>query len=83
MYSLRVYKQAQKELKSLEKIYQLTLFEVLREIQEDPFVGKPLTEELTGLFSYKVDEFRILYKVNNKDKIIFVVSAGHRSTVYK
>ena len=83
MYELRIYKKAEREIKKISRLHQKALIEALTEIKEDPLVGKPLTKELTGRFSYKVGPFRIIYKVSKKDKIIQVMTAGHRSAVYK
>ena len=83
MHELRIFKQAGREIKIISRRHQKALLEVLNEIRENPFAGKPLNRELTGKYSYRVGVYRIIYKINKKDKIIFVLSAGHRSRVYK
>ncbi len=83
MYELRVYKKAQRGIKKISRLYQRALLEALAEIQENPLSGKPLTRELTGRYSYKVGDYRVVYKINKKDQIIQVITAGHRSTVYR
>lgn len=83
MYEIRIYKKAEKEIKKISKRHQQAIIQALFEIREDPLSGKPLTRELTGRFSYKVGPFRIIYMINRKDKIIHVLTAGHRSVVYK
>lgn len=82
MYRLVVAAGAKKELKKLKKQYQESIVSALEDIKENPFLGKPLTRELTGRFSYRVSVYRIIYKVDIKEKVVQVVSAGHRSTVY-
>lgn len=82
MYELRIYKQAQREIKKISKLHQKAILEALEEIQENPLWGKPLTREQTGRFSYRVGLYRIIYKVNKKDKIVYVITAGHRSSIY-
>lgn len=83
MYRIKLTAQAKKELKNIKKIYQEAVAAVLEEIAQNPLVGKPLTRELTGRFSLRVGIYRIIYKVNNKDKTVQVITAGHRGTVYK
>ena len=83
MYELRIYKKAQREIKKISRLHQKAILEALAEIKENPLVGKPLTEELTGRFSYRIGSYRIIYRVNKKEKVIQVVTAGHRSTIYK
>ena len=82
MYKIIVSSNARRELKEISKSHQEAIVSALEEIKEDPLVGKPLTRELTGRFSYKVSVFRIIYKINKKDKIVYVLTAGHRSRVY-
>jgi mRNA interferase RelE/StbE len=83
MYKLIISPRAKKELKKLKDTHKIAMVSVLDEIKEDPFSGKPLTRELTGRLSFRVGVYRIIYKVNMKDKIVNVLSAGHRGTIYK
>lgn len=83
MYRIKLTAQAKKELKNIKKIYQEAVAAVLEEIAQNPLVGKPLTRELTGRFSLRVGVYRIIYKVNDQDKTVQVIAAGHRGTVYK
>jgi mRNA interferase RelE/StbE len=83
MYKLRISSRAEKEIKKISHPHQNAIVLALAEIKEEPFLGKPLTRELTGRFSYRVGIYRIIYKVNKKDKTIDILTAGHRATVYE
>ena len=83
MFKLIIAPQAQKELKKVPKRYHYSIRLSLKELREDPFIGKRLGRELAGKFSIKIGVYRIIYKVSEKDKTIYVSTAGHRSTVYK
>lgn len=82
MYHLRIATKAQKEIRRIKKIHLQEVQEAIQNIKEDPSIGKPLGEDLLNRFSYRIRVYRIIYKVNEKDKIISIISAGHRSTVY-
>lgn len=82
MFELRIARKAEKQIKKLKKQYQKEIIEALSEIKEDPLSGKALTRELNSRFSYKFGGYRIIYKVNLKDKIIDILSASHRSIAY-
>lgn len=84
MFDLRISKQAEKQIKLLKKEYQLEIIEALSEIKEDPLSGKPLDRDLTGRFSfsYRLRVYSIIYKVDQKDKVVEILSAGHRGRVY-
>lgn len=82
MYKLLISPKAEKGLRRLKIEHQRAVLEALGEISDDPFVGKPLTRELTGRFSLRVGIYRIIYMVHAKDRIIRVLAAGHRSVIY-
>lgn len=83
MYKLKITGRAKKELSNISKIHNQVLAEIVEEIRDDPSIGKPLTRELTGRYSYKVGLYRIIYKINVKDKVVTILSAGHRATIYR
>lgn len=83
MYKLRISKRAENEIKKISQPHQEAIIIALLEIKEEPLLGRPLMRELTGQFSFRVGAYRIIYKVNKKDKNIDILSAGHRATVYK
>lgn len=83
MFEVRISSKAKREIKQIKKIYQAAILSALTELRNDPFVGKPLTQDLTGRFSYKISSYRIIYNVNKKDRIVNILSAGHRATVYE
>lgn len=83
MYKLIVAPRAKKELKKIKKIYESAISEAFQAIKEDPYTGKPLTEEFSGKFTYRVSIYRIIYTIDEKDKVVKILAAGHRGKVYK
>ncbi len=83
MYKLHIFPKAERELKKISIRHQKAILEAFEDLQEDPFMGKSLTRELTGRFSYRVGVYRIIYGIRKKDKVVEIFTAGHRSTIYK
>ena len=81
MYRIIISPRARKDLKSLKKTYRRVVAEIIDELSESPLIGKPLTRELTGRYSYKIGVYRVIYKIS-RDKKIYIISAGHRATIY-
>jgi mRNA interferase RelE/StbE len=52
-------------------------------LKNKPFSGKPLERELSGYRSFRARRFRIIYKVNEPDRIIEIHYVGHRKDVYE
>lgn len=46
----------------------------LRQIELDPIIGAPLFEPLKGLWSYRTDDLRIVYKIVAEAKMVVVLS---------
>ena len=82
MYKLKLTARAKRELKNISKLHREAISSVFEELKHDPFLGKPLIRDLTGRFSLRVGVYRIIYKINKKDKIITMLTAGHRSSIY-
>lgn len=82
MFELRISKRAEKQIKQLKRKYQIEVIEALAEIREDPLLGKPLDRDLNSRFSYRIRTYRIIYRINQKDKVVAILSAGYRGTVY-
>lgn len=55
----------------------------LRFLEEDPHAGKLLERELTGLRSYPIPPYRIIYRIESPGRIVRVLWVGHRSDVYE
>ena len=82
MYEFIISIKARHELKKLSVSHQISILKIFQDIKEDPYLGKPLLRELFRRFSYRVVVYRIIYKINEKDKTITIFSAGHRSVIY-
>jgi mRNA interferase RelE/StbE len=54
----------------------------LRLILLNPYSGKALKDELTGLKSFRVSRFRIIYRILS-DRIIEIVAIGSRESIYE
>ena len=55
----------------------------LQEIVKNPWIGKPLRDELVGLNSFRVRRFRIVYRLERHVVMVIVVGVGPRETIYE
>jgi mRNA interferase RelE/StbE len=55
----------------------------IEEIQEDPYLGKPLERELAGYYSYRARRFRIIYRIDDSGHVVQVHYVGHRKDIYE
>ena len=52
-------------------------------LREEPFKGKRLERELSGYRALTAKRFRIIYMLNEAEKIIEIHYVGHRKDVYE
>ena len=55
----------------------------IESLAENPYRGKPLSYDLAGLFSLRTSDYRIIYRIKGGERVIIVISIGHRREVYK
>lgn len=70
-------------LRHMHPVQKQTVKASLDDLARDPFIGKQLQRELTGLYSYRVGRYRIIYAINKEAKEINIVTIGPRSSVYE
>lgn len=83
MYQLIISPATKKQLKLIKQTHQLAIQFALQDIKENPSSGQPLTMGLAGRRSYRIGVYRIIYKINEKEERIYILNAGHRSTIYQ
>jgi mRNA interferase RelE/StbE len=55
----------------------------IRNLETNPYIGKPLRGELSGKWSLRIGDFRIIYTIDERQKTVTLYSASHRRTAYK
>ena len=82
MYRLFYTAEAKKQIAKLDERLKVKIKEALEQIAENPLRGKVLSQELKGRFSYRVGDYRIIYRVYHQEITILVLTIGHRRDVY-
>ena len=77
---------ARKELRKLDKQLQKDILQYLRKriaVDDDPRrFGKPLSYDKHGLWRYRVQNARIVCRIEDDFLIVLVVKVGYRKEVY-
>ena len=86
IWSIEWDDRAVKELRKLDKTVQRNILKYLRTriaTSEDPRrFGKGLTADKVGLWRYRVDDHRLICRIEDSRLIVLVVRVGHRKNVY-
>jgi len=78
---------ARKELRKLDRQAQQEILKYFREriaSEEDPRrFGKPLSGNMTGLWRYRVRNYRMICSIEDDKLIVLVLRVGHRKEIYE
>ncbi len=85
VWSLRVAASAERQLARLpERIAAAVVEFLLRPLCENPRqVGHPLQQELAGLWSARRGAYRVIYEIDDDERVVDVLRIEHRSDVYR
>jgi len=85
-WKIEIEKAAKKELAKLDKTAADRILRFLEERiapSENPrLFGEGLTENLSGLWRYRIGDYRIIAEIQEESIIVLVLRVGHRSKVY-
>ena len=82
-YRILYTEEAARRITKLDKAVKEQVGRAIVRISEHPELGKHLTGLLSDRWSYRVGDWRILYKVKRNELLILVLTVGHRSDVYE
>lgn len=82
-YTLLYTEEAKKKIEKLDPSIKKIIKKAIESLQTNPLKGKALSYELAGLRSLRTSDYRIIYRIKEKQLIIIVISVGHRREVYK
>ena len=84
-YSIRILKSAIRELKKLDKSTARRIVTRIDWLSENFPSIKPiaLKGELSGLFKIREGDYRIIYQILHKEKVLLIHAIGHRSEIYR
>jgi len=74
---------AKKQYKHLPKSAIIKIAKKLQVLKMNPYAGKKLSAEFTGLQSIRAWPYRIIYEINVKEKRIDILKIAHRQGAYK
>ena len=86
MWTVEWERKALKDAKKLDKTARKRIVNYLEErvlVDGNPYkVGKPLKGNKSGLWRYRVGDYRILCQIEENRLVVLVVAVGHRKDIY-
>lgn len=85
-YRVEFTPNAEKSLKALEKpvvkVIRHWIFKNLQDTDNPRKVGKALKGNLQPFWRYRIGDYRLIARIEDKELIIIAVEVGHRGNVY-
>ncbi len=76
-------REAKRNIEKLDPSIRKVIKKAVESLSVNPAKGKPLSYELAGLHSLRTADYRIIYRVREKQLVIIVIAVGHRKEIYK
>jgi len=73
---LRIAERVSDDWKSLSTDERALVLDALRRIDDDPIAGAPLFEPLRGIWTFRAEHLRILYRIVAEARYVFIMSIG-------
>ena len=85
MFTIRILKQATKELEKLDKPVARRISDRIKWLGDhvEKIKPKSLKGEFAGLYKLREGDYRIIYEIISKEKVVAIHSVGHRREIYK
>ena len=83
MYRPAYTPEARDQIHSLQKDVRSQIKKAIERLAVEPKLGKRLTDDLDGLWSYRSGDWRIIYQVRHKELLVVIIAVGHRKDIYK
>jgi mRNA interferase RelE/StbE len=82
-YNVFFTREAKRNVEKMDPSIKRIIKKAIESLAVNPAKGKPLAYDLAGLHSLRTSDYRIIYRVREKQLIIIVIAVGHRKEIYK
>ena len=82
MYRVQLAPTVAKALSSFHPDIRKQLKAGMKELADNPYAGKMMQEKLAGFRTYRMKRYRVVYKVDEDEKLVRVYMIGHRREIY-
>jgi mRNA interferase RelE/StbE len=82
-YTIVFTREAKRNVEKLDPSIRGIIARAIESLAANPAKGKPLAYDLAGLHSLRTSDYRIIYRIREKELLIIVIAVGHRREIYK
>ena len=82
-FRLIAVKNIQKSLSKIPLPWRERIIKAIDNLAYNPYRGEKLWREYIGKRKVRVWPYRIIYSIDDKNKIVYILDVGHRQGIYK
>jgi mRNA interferase RelE/StbE len=82
-YTIKYTNEAKKNIGKLDQSIKQIVKKSIESLSLKPYRGKPLAYDLSGLYSFRTTDYRIIYRIREEEILVIVITVGHRKEIYK
>jgi mRNA interferase RelE/StbE len=82
-YGVLFTREAKRNVEKLDPSIRKIITKAIESLAVNPGKGKPLAYDLAGLHSLRTSDYRIIYRIREKELFIIVIAVGHRKEIYE
>jgi mRNA interferase RelE/StbE len=82
MYRVKLTPTAALMFNNLHPTIKKQLKSILKELYENPYLGKGLRDELADFRSLRMKRYRAIYQIDYQNKEVIIYAIGHRKNIY-
>jgi len=82
-FSLQIKSSAARELKRINKPERLRIVSAIDNLPGNPYIGKSLKGELSGLRRIRIGDYRVIYEIHAQQVVILIIRVAHRKDAYR
>ncbi|HDJ66112.1 MAG TPA: type II toxin-antitoxin system RelE/ParE family toxin [Nitrososphaeria archaeon] len=82
-YRILVTRRFERDFRKLDREIKRRVDSIIRRLETNPFLGKPLRGELKGKRSLRMGDYRLIYVIDEKNRIIILLTIRPRKAAYR
>jgi mRNA interferase RelE/StbE len=82
-YGVFFTREAKRNVEKMDPSIRKIIKKAIESLAVNPAKGKALSHDLAGLHSLRASDYRIIYRIRERQLIVIVIAVGHRKEIYK
>jgi len=83
VYQIKIRHKVEKNLYKIPTLWQKRIIKAIDDLQTNPFNGEKMWGKLKNRRKIRIWPYRIIYRIYERERIIYIERIDHRQGIYK